>query len=54
MTFLYVDMYGVLAREHQREMIEAAAEQRLVRLARASHPSQRRRRLHPPEPPRAA
>jgi hypothetical protein len=53
MTFLNVDTYGILAREHQREMIEAAAEQRLVRLARASHPS-RRRRLHPPEPPRAA
>jgi hypothetical protein len=53
MTFLYVDMYGVLAREHQREMIEAAAERRVLRLARDSHPS-RRRRHRPPEPPRAA
>jgi hypothetical protein len=53
MTFLYVDMYGVLAREHQRELIEAAAERRMVRLAREAHPS-RRSRHQPPEPPRAA
>ena len=42
MTFLYVDMYGVLAREHQRELIEAAAERRMLRLAREAHPSRRR------------
>jgi hypothetical protein len=35
-------MLGILAREHQRELIEAAAERRLVRNARERHPARRR------------
>jgi hypothetical protein len=53
MTF-EAHMLGILAREHQRELIEAAAERRLVRQARATtHPSRWRRR-HPVGPPPAA
>jgi hypothetical protein len=53
MTFLYVDMLTALAREHQRDLIEAAAERRMVRIAREAHPSNRRSRPSP-EPPQAA
>ena len=34
MTFHDATMLGMLAREHQRELIEAAAERRWLRLAR--------------------
>jgi hypothetical protein len=43
MTF-EATMLGILAREHQRELIEAAAERRLIRESRAAHPSRWRRR----------
>jgi hypothetical protein len=52
MTFQHVDLLGILALEHQRELIEAATDRRLVRQARQAHPSHRWRRR--PEPPRAA
>jgi hypothetical protein len=53
MTFLSADAVAVLAREHQRELIEAAAERRVLRLAREAHPSRWRRR-HPAGPRPAA
>jgi hypothetical protein len=46
-------MLGILAREHQRELIEAAAERRLVRMARQQHPSRRRLFRSPDRPPAA-
>lgn len=54
MTFLDVDAIGMLARERQKQLIEAAAERRLLREARASHPSRWHRRRDLPERPDAA
>ena len=48
-----IDLIAVLALDHQRELIEAATERRMVRRAREAHPSRRGWR-RPPEPPRAA
>jgi hypothetical protein len=43
MTFPHgIDLLGTLALDRQEELIKAAAEQRMVRRARESHPSQRR------------
>ena len=53
MTFLEVDMVHVIAREHQRDLIEAAAERRMLRRAREAHPS-RHRWFRRPDPPSAA
>jgi hypothetical protein len=54
MTYLDINAIGMLARERQQELIEAAAEQRLLRRARAAHPSRRHGRGDEPTPPRAA
>jgi hypothetical protein len=53
MTFLTTEVIGLLAREHHRELMEAAAERRQLRVAREAHPSNRRRRRSP-QPPHAA
>jgi hypothetical protein len=52
MTFQHIDLLGVLALQRQRELIETASDQRLVREARRAHPSHRWRRS--PKPPHAA
>jgi hypothetical protein len=54
MTFHDPNLLAVFAKERQAEMIASAAELQLVRRARASHPSRRRRRRPVPEPPTAA
>jgi hypothetical protein len=53
MTFLTTDIVALLAREQHRELMEAAAEHRQLRVAREAHPSRRRWRRSP-EPPQAA